>query len=74
MLTIYKTEKCAYCVMVMKYLDMKKAEYTVVDITNDLDTRLELQKKFNMTTVPITTNGEKAVAGYNIARLNELLV
>ena len=73
MITIYKTKHCSYCVMVAKYLTMKKQEFTEVYVDDDHDKRLELQKLTGATTVPITIKGDKWVIGYNIRQLNSLI-
>lgn len=64
MLTVYTTESCAYCPMVKRYLKSKNLEFTEVNVTNDMETRSELFRQTGMMTVPVVTDGEKFVVGY----------
>lgn len=65
MVTVYTTASCAFCPMVKKFLQIKKIDYSEVDVTNDMSLRDELYKKTGLMSVPITTDGEKFVVGYN---------
>ena len=65
MVTVYTTASCAFCPMVKKFLQIKKINYSEVDVTNDMSLRDELYKKTGLMSVPVTTDGEKFVVGYN---------
>lgn len=73
MITVYTTQTCSYCVMVKKYLDMKKVEYKTVDVTNDQEKRQELLNKTGLMSVPVVQNGDKYAVGFNPAKLAEVL-
>lgn len=73
MLTVYTTESCAYCPMVKKFLRMRGAEFTEVDVTNDIKKRDELYKQTGQLTVPITTNGKDFIIGFKPALLANLI-
>ncbi len=72
-MTIYTTKTCQYCATVKRFLDMKGVSYKVVDVTDDSETRLMLQKKYNAMTVPITVNGDKFVVGWNPGKLSGII-
>ena len=69
MLTVYTTQSCGYCPMVKKYLTVKNVEFQAVDVTNDPEKRQELLEKTGMMTVPVTTDGESYVVGFQPALL-----
>ena len=70
MIKIFKRQNCAYCPMVMKYLDKKGVAYTVHEAEGEEYKRLANEWGVN---VPLVWNGERAMVGYNIAKLNELI-
>jgi alkyl hydroperoxide reductase subunit F len=73
MLKIYTTTQCAYCAMVKKFLDLKKVAYEVVNIEENPEREAEAIALSGGKSVPITTNGEKVVVGWNAPKLMELL-
>lgn len=72
MLTVYTTSGCAFCPMVKKFLTMKNLPFEEVDVTNDLTLRKKLLDATGMATVPVTTNGQEFVVGWNPSRLINL--
>jgi glutaredoxin len=53
---------------------MKNAKYETIDITNDYEKRLELQKLYGATTVPILVREDgEFVIGYNLPKTMLLL-
>lgn len=72
MLTVYTTSGCAFCPMVKKFLTMKNLPFEEVDVTNDLTLRKKLLDATGMATVPVTTNGQEFVVGWNPSRLANL--
>ena len=75
MITIYKTKSCAYCPMVMKFLDKKGIKYDTVDVTDDMKTRQMVITNSGAMTVPVTVKGdwEAFVVGWQPVKLNELV-
>lgn len=71
---LFTTQTCAYCSKLKTYLDSKSAKYEIIDITNDRETSLELQKKYNALTVPILVreDGEYMV-GLNMQKLASMI-
>lgn len=74
MVTVYTTDSCAFCPMVKQYLKLKKVNFKEVNVTDDADTRSELFKATGLMTVPVTTNGDDFVVGYNPGLLAKFAV
>jgi glutaredoxin 3 len=51
--TLFTTQTCAFCHQLKKLLGAKSIDYETIDVTDNLEKRLELQQKYNATTVPI---------------------
>jgi glutaredoxin 3 len=73
MLRVYSTTTCAFCKMVEEYLQRKAVPYQKVMVDDDFETRQMLFEKTGMMTVPITSDGERFVVGWNVAELNSLI-
>lgn len=73
MLTVYSTKTCVWCKQVKKYLSLKGVSYEEVFLDEDLARRQELFQKTGFTSVPITTDGESFVVGWNVSQLNSLI-
>lgn len=69
MVTVYTTSTCAFCPMVKKFLTLKKVDFNVVDVSTDNEKRGELFAKTGMMTVPVTTDGDSFVVGWNPGQL-----
>lgn len=65
MVTVYTTSTCAFCPMVKKFLTLKKVNFDVVDVSENPEKRQELMDKTGMFTVPVTTDGDDFVVGWN---------
>lgn len=73
MVTVYTTQTCGYCPMVKKYLEMKGVEYTAVDVTEDPEKRQELLEKTGMMSVPVTTDGEDYIVGWQPGKIAQFI-
>lgn len=51
--TLFTTNTCSFCPMVKQILDKFDRDYSVIDVTDDYEKRLELQKKYFATSVPV---------------------
>lgn len=72
MITLYKTESCAPCAQVKKYLDHKGIEY----ITKDADNEHNAQILINLTgqrIVPTLQKGNQVVVGLNWSQIAKLV-
>lgn len=72
-ITLYSTLSCAFCAMVEKYLVMKNISYEKVLLDDNPTLRQQLFEKTGAMTVPITTDGEQYVVGYNLGALQKIL-
>ena len=72
MIVIYKRENCAYCPMVMKYLDHIGVPYRVEMAEGDDYTILSGKYGYS---VPLIYNDktDQGMVGYNIGKLKELV-
>ena len=73
MITVYTTKTCSYCVMLKKYLTMKKVEFQSVDVTDDAEKRQELFDKTGLMSVPVTQKEDQFVVGFQPALLAKLI-
>jgi len=76
--TVYTSNNCAYCVMVKKYLTMKKIEYSEVNIEENPEKRDEIVAMTGAQTVPVTVvtsdDGKQEFSvGYNLPQLSSLI-
>jgi len=63
---IYVTQNCPYCEQAKMLLERKKANYKVIDVTNDVKQRKELIKKSNgLKTVPQIFIDGKHIGGFD---------
>ena len=72
--TLFTTQTCAFCSQLKKLLGAKSIQYETIDVTDNLEKRIELQKKYNATTVPILVreDGEYMV-GLNMPKFFSLI-
>ena len=73
MIVVYTTKTCVYCKQIMTWLKNKGRQFTVVDVTDDVEKRMELQRITGYTTVPITKIGDKYIVGVQWGKLAEAL-
>ena len=59
--------------MVKKYLDLKKVQYEAIDVTDDHETRDKVIKESGYRTVPVITDGERYLAGWNPTALAKMI-
>ena len=79
-LTLYTTDRCAYCVQAKKLLDRRGVAYEEINLARDSDGRDALVAKTGMLTFPQILIGGELLGGYNetaaaekSGRLQELL-
>lgn len=73
MIQIYTTTACAYCKMVKQFLDLKGAEYELINLDEQPEKQAEAIALSGAMSVPITTNGTDVVVGWNPAKIMGLL-
>lgn len=72
-ITLYTTKTCAFCKNVKTYLENRREQYTIKDVTDDTETRMWLYEKTGYTTVPVIQVGDKFVVGPQYGKIAELL-
>lgn len=72
--TLFTTKTCGFCNQLKKILGSKSVSYNTVDITDDYEKRLELQGKYNATTVPILVREDgEFMVGMNMQKLMSMI-
>ncbi|HAN32863.1 MAG TPA: glutaredoxin [Myxococcales bacterium] len=61
---VYKTQRCAYCVMVSRLLDRKGVAYQEIWLDGKPEERAALQAQTNWRTVPQVFIGEHFIGGF----------
>jgi glutaredoxin len=72
MITIYKTPKCAYCAQTTRYLDTKRVNYQVIDVTETPSKEYEDLAQLYGSSVPLVTDGKSGYVGWNMRELNRM--
>ena len=77
-ITVYTSNNCSYCVMVKKYLDMKGASYSEINIETNPDRQKEMMELSGQQRVPVTIveqeDGARDISvGYNLSALSSAL-
>jgi len=62
-IVIYSKSYCPYCRRALALLDIKGAEYRVIDVTDDKEREREMQQRSGRTSVPQIFIGGKAIGG-----------
>lgn len=73
-ITVYTSNNCKYCVMVKRYLDMKGASYSEINIEDNPERQQEVIDLSGQRRVPVTIiesdNGSRELSiGYNLPSL-----
>ena len=69
---IYTKSWCGYSKAALRLLDRKGVEYTHIDVTDDHDQELKMNRRANAHTVPQVFINEVSVGGYDdIAALDK---
>ena len=69
---IYFKSWCAYSRRALRLLDRKGANYTAIDVTDDVVRELEMRERTGRTSVPQIFIGERHIGGYDdIAALDK---
>lgn len=68
-IVIYTTQTCPYCDQAKILLEIKKANYEIIDVTNDPEQRQELIIKTNgLRTVPQIFIDDQHIGGFDTLR------
>ena len=77
---IYSTKNCPFCVAAKNLLESLNIPLEEIDLTSDIEKRLEISTKYNWRTVPIIIINDNFIGGfdelnnlYSEGKLEELL-
>jgi glutaredoxin len=70
---IYGAEWCAFCHMVMKYLDDKKVEYKYIDVDKDPKAGMEAVEKSGQRGIPIIDMNDEIIIGFDRPKIDAAL-
>lgn len=65
MLRIYTTGVCAYCAYAKAYMQRQGIPFEEVRVDHDEDAAMEMLRLSGQVGVPVITNGEAIVVGFN---------
>ena len=69
-IVIYTTSYCPFCDAAKNLLKSLNIEFNEVDLTDNLEERLEISTKYNWRTVPLILINNKLIGGFD--ELNNL--
>tara|TARA_B100001996_G_scaffold382610_1_gene374919 strand:- start:1271 stop:1507 length:237 start_codon:yes stop_codon:yes gene_type:complete len=62
---VYTTSSCPFCVAAKNLLSSKNLKFTEIDLTSDIELRLEVSTKYNWRTVPMIIIDDKFIGGFD---------
>ncbi len=71
--TLYTGTAFPFCIIVKKYLERNKIEFTEIDISKNQEKKEEIKKKSGQSQVPVVDADGTIVVGYNLKKLKEAL-
>ncbi len=70
---VYSTPTCHFCHMAKDYFDENKIEYTIHDVSTDLEARQKMMDRSGQMGVPQIVIGDELIVGFDKPKINELL-
>ncbi|MDP2920727.1 MAG: Uxx-star family glutaredoxin-like (seleno)protein [Dehalococcoidia bacterium] len=71
---IYTTPACGYCHQAKKFFQERGVAYTEYDVSRDREAARKLVQLTRQTGVPVIVAGNEVIIGFNLPRLEQLLV
>lgn len=71
---VYSTPTCPYCIKAKAYFDSQGVKYENIDVSTDQQGLQEMVTLSGQMGVPVISVDGQIVAGFDKAKLNELLV
>ena len=62
---VYTTSSCPFCIAAKNLLSSKNLKFTEIDLTSDIELRLEVSTKYNWRTVPMIIIDDKFIGGFD---------
>ncbi len=72
-ITIYTTPTCPYCQMAKSFMTERGVEYEEVDVTKDRDALMKMQQISGQMGVPVITDGDQVIVGFNRPALEQMI-
>lgn len=73
MITVYSIPNCPWCHKVKKYLELKNAAFTEINVEEDETGRDQLLRLTNQLNVPVAVINEHIVIGFDKEKIDESL-
>lgn len=73
-ITVFTRTNCPYCVLIMKFLDMKKVKYKAVNMEEDPEAMQKVMSMTGRSIAPTTLvsdadGKDEIIVGYNLGQL-----
>lgn len=74
MIKIFSSDSCGYCTKLKAYLDSRRVEYDVIDVSESRENYDKLISISGQTGIPVTVfDGGEVVIGFDKPRIDSLL-
>lgn len=74
MIKVFSSDSCGYCTKLKAYLDSRRVEYDVIDVTESRENYDKLVSVSGQTGIPVTVfDGGEVVIGFDKPRIDRLL-
>ncbi|MFA5080017.1 MAG: glutaredoxin domain-containing protein [Candidatus Paceibacterota bacterium] len=70
---LFSTPTCPYCMTLKRFLQEKKIEFEVIDVTQDLKAQDEMLEKTKQSTVPVLDIDGEFIVGFDRKTIVEKL-
>ena len=74
MIKVFSSDSCGYCTKLKAYLDSRRVEYDVIDVSESRENYDKLISISRQTGIPVTVfDGGEVVIGFDKPRIDSLL-
>ena len=74
MIKVFSSDSCGYCTRLKAYLDSRRVEYDVIDVSESRENYDKLISISGQTGIPVTVfDGGEVVIGFDKPRIDSLL-
>lgn len=74
MIKVFSSDSCGYCTKLKAYLDSRRVEYDIIDVTESRENYDKLVSVSGQTGIPVTVfDGGEVVIGFDKPRIDSLL-
>jgi glutaredoxin-like YruB-family protein len=70
---IFTTPTCPYCQMAKSFMSERGVDYEEIDVTKDRDGLAEMQRVSGQMGVPVITDGQTVIVGFNRDALHDMI-